>query len=299
MKIIIFIIFLLINSAIFPQCEKLFEAYQKNSYDLLEEFLENWRKETKPITPEEYSILPEVEKNIYEIYSIFFKKQFVDMKINSTSDKTYKYYVVHSKIFYKVFKNTITDTSEDEHIYKKFLETEKDSIIYKYRVYNKNILPYNELGKTQKMEMFHIWYKIEDEINDSILNFHPAFEMDKSRFLYQRDFYNNCFNKFVWNKFDESYKKIYSKSQLEDINTECKKRIEFLKQNIGFIQRGQVIWTGSVYGFYPFMNNFHIGINDTFEYATIQYDMGSVTYWINIRKINNEWKIIGIEVDQW
>ena len=54
------------------QEELLYKAYEECSYELLEQFFENWRLEKTPITDEEYKALPDVEKDVYDLFYEFY-----------------------------------------------------------------------------------------------------------------------------------------------------------------------------------------------------------------------------------
>lgn len=60
----------------------LWEAYNKNSYILLEKFFENWQMEKTPITDEEYNNLSDVEKDVYDLFYEFYNpKNLSNLKL--------------------------------------------------------------------------------------------------------------------------------------------------------------------------------------------------------------------------
>jgi len=180
-KIFSVILLLVICSTVYPQSQKdlLYKAYQDSSYELLEQFFENWRFEKPPITDEEYENLSDVQKDVYDLFYEFYNP------FNLKDRKGVYYVVINPRMDYKIFESLDRDSI--------FLIILRD--VYKYDLDTVDLSKYDK--KNKDLYIYSQENKIPPIMKDSILGFRPRVKFSNAGVLYYSMYYDSLLSKFV------------------------------------------------------------------------------------------------------
>lgn len=115
----------------------LIKAYQTNSKAALDEFFDNWDKETIPIMQEEVEKDTSITSSLYELYYYFYEcfngDPFAKYKLERYTNvlQDLRYFVVRDKIDYNILDLDNIDTTFQ--VYKEAWELAKKDTIYNFR----------------------------------------------------------------------------------------------------------------------------------------------------------------------
>jgi len=174
------------------QEELLYKAYETKSYELLDKFFENWRKEKTPITKAEYQSLTEIEKDVYDLfYEFYFPKNTTNLSLSDFEYDYYtkvKYFVILSKIYYSVLISDNYDSLVRIHLKDFLIDTAKHFNPFDI---NKN----NEFGLLSAYAIDCLFR--ECSIEDSIYNFRPLIRDTTAGILFFDKNYDSLISKFI------------------------------------------------------------------------------------------------------
>ena len=193
-KLLIVILLFLFYTSAFPQTQKelLYKAYQDSSYELLEQFFENWRLEKTPITDEEYEALTEVEKDVYDLFYESYNP------FNLEDRRSVYNVIINPKIDYRIIETV-----------------ERDSLFLLIHSYHGRDLDSIDLAKFddsfRNSYITSFEYDIPSILKDSILNFRPRVKFNNAGVLYYTPFYDSLLSEFLrsdslpFNSIDSEY----------------------------------------------------------------------------------------------
>lgn len=173
----------------------LFKAYETKSNVHLDKFFENWRMEKTPIIDEEYAKLTDAEKDVYDIfYEFYTPKDLSKLKLNSFEYEYYKdvkYFVIESKIYYRVL---VTDNYDSLFNLDSFWE---DSEYFYNKDTNYKFDLFAEKTKYDSENLMHYTLFNNYAYKDSITDFRPRIKVNNSMILYLTENYNALISKFI------------------------------------------------------------------------------------------------------
>jgi hypothetical protein len=187
-------VFLFVSSTSYAQSQEelLYGAYETNSYELLDKFFENWRKEKTPITTLEYQRLNDIEKDVYDLfYEFYFPKNTANLRLSDFEYTYYtnvKYFVIKNKIHYHV----LTSDNYDSLVRANLKDFSIDS--------TKHFNPF-EANKKDESDFLNMhatdclyW---ECTIKDSIRDFEPFIKDTSAGILFINKYYFDLISKFI------------------------------------------------------------------------------------------------------
>lgn len=188
-KLFIIILLLLIYSATFPQSQKelLYKAYQDSSYELLEQFFENWRLEKTPITDEEYENLTDIEKDVYDLFYEFFEpfnlNKLASFKGQKEWYKDEKYVIIEPNISYKFIENLELDYIVKQYLRKNFTDSQ--------------IVRINDKYFDSIKDSYMIWLYQDYYGSNLIKGFRPRIKFENAEPLYYNPDYDTIITHFI------------------------------------------------------------------------------------------------------
>lgn len=188
------LMFLFGNSSLFaqPQEELLYNAYEKKSYELLDKFFENWKNEKTSITDSEYQKLNDVEKDVYDLFYVFYlPKNTTNLSLNEYEYTYYtkvKYFIIHSKIHYHILISDNYDSLVRVKVKDFLIDTTKH-----FNPFNPNTKDSPNLLDMYAMDCLY-W---ECSIKDSIQDFRPFIRDTTVGILFFNKYYENLISKFI------------------------------------------------------------------------------------------------------
>lgn len=207
----------------YPEFFQLESAYQTQNEDSLNQFFLNWEKEYQPISINEWMLLSDTIKDIYEIYYDFFNPFDFSklMKYHEFWDTNYvheKYIVVPNQIAYGFLEKL-----DDNYVASLIAKKETKNIFQYYKRKNHALENY-------EVKIYLILNKLDLDFKDTLKGFFPVISNNNCTILYLTPKYKNITDLFFDNDSTE-FEPVSSDRNQMKVEEKLKRR-EFLTSYI-------------------------------------------------------------------
>lgn len=282
------ILFLLCSffSQSYSQFKLLEEAYKKKSEEQLKEFFVHWQKEIPSISNEEFESLSDIEKEVYNVFCIFYNPiELQTIGSSEQEDTIYQnvnYLVIQNSLHYRVQDKIFFTDEEKVAIYKKLLAKDGQKGIDSLKM--QNIPSFAEEWVLEEL-VGNDWI-----LNNTISNFRPPISLSNKNIVYLNSSYYTGLTKFLGSHIKKNESKTKYSYYLS--KEEIKNRQLFLEQNIK-------VWGGH-WGAYWLLSTFpsvdSIVFDKEIEYARVFFRIVYQGGEALLKKENGKWRLMSSKV---
>ncbi|SBW02461.1 hypothetical protein [uncultured Dysgonomonas sp.] len=281
-KAIVLFLLCLLFSQSYSQFNLLEEAYKKKSKEKLNEFFNDWQKETPSISDAEFENLTDREKEVYKVFGAFYNP--VNLQTIGRSEwgdtiyQSVKYLIVQNSIQYRIQNRVFFTEEEKVAVYKKLQEEYGQQGLDSLKL--QSIPAFAEEWVTEEL------IENENVHTDTITDFRPVLFFSDKKVVYLNSLYNIGLTHFLGTHIIKNKDRLTYAYYLSD--KEIGKRQTFLEQNIK-------VWRGHWGAYWQLLTYPEVNIivfDKEMKYARvffrIVYEGGEAL----LKKEEGEWNII-------